>query len=88
MHVMYRRSESPQRPARWFLADLSPTAVVHSERMNFGLIATWAFVLVLFCALMGFTFSERWLEVRAKRQVELQRSLNKQWQETRVARQK
>lgn len=56
--------------------------------MNFGLIATGAFILVLFGVLIGCTLSERWFEVRAKRQAELQRSLNKQWQEIQVARQK
>jgi uncharacterized membrane-anchored protein YhcB (DUF1043 family) len=56
--------------------------------MNLGLIATGALILVLFGVLIGCTLSERWLETRAKRQAELQRSLNKQWQEIMVARQK
>jgi hypothetical protein len=56
--------------------------------MNYGLIATGAFMLVLFGVLIGCTLSERWLEVRGKRQAELQRSLNKQWREIQVARQK
>jgi uncharacterized membrane-anchored protein YhcB (DUF1043 family) len=56
--------------------------------MNIGMIATAAFILVLFGVLIGCTLSERWLEVRAKRQAELQRSLNRQWQEIQAARQK
>lgn len=56
--------------------------------MNFGMIATGAFILVLFGVLIGCTLSEWWLEVRAKRQAELQRSLNRQWQEIEAVRRK
>lgn len=56
--------------------------------MDLGLIVTGAFILVLFGVLVGCRLSERRLEVRAKRQAELQRSLNRQWQELQIARQK
>ena len=56
--------------------------------MTFGLIVLGAFILVLFGILIGCTLSERWLEARARRQAELQRSLNKQWQELQDARKK
>lgn len=56
--------------------------------MDLCLIVTGAFILVLFGVLIGCTLSEQWLGVRAKRQAELQRALNKQWQELQIARQK
>ena len=56
--------------------------------MDFGLIVTGAFTLMLFGVLIGCTLSDWCLEARAKRQAELQRSLNKQWQELQIARQK
>lgn len=56
--------------------------------MTFGLIVLAAFALVLFGVLIGCTLSERWLKARARRQAEMQRSLNRQWRELRAARQK
>lgn len=55
--------------------------------MTFGLIVLGAFILVLFGVLIGCTLTERWLEARARRQAELQRSLNRQWKELQAARQ-
>ena len=54
--------------------------------MSLGLIVLAAFILVLFGMLIGCRLSERRVEVRAKRQAELQRSLNSQWQEIQDAR--
>jgi uncharacterized membrane-anchored protein YhcB (DUF1043 family) len=54
--------------------------------MSLGLIVLAAFILVLFGILVGCRLSERRLEVRAKRQAEMQRSLNSQWQEIQDAR--
>lgn len=56
--------------------------------MVFGLIVLGAFILVLCGVLIGSTLSERWLWVQAKRQAEIQRSLNRQRRELRAARQK
>ncbi len=56
--------------------------------MTFGLIVLVAFILVLFGVLIGCTLSERWLKLRARRQAEMQRSLNRQWRELRAVRQK
>jgi uncharacterized membrane-anchored protein YhcB (DUF1043 family) len=55
--------------------------------MNIGLIVLGAFGLVLCGVLIGSTLSERWLWMRAKRQAEIQRSLNSQWRELQIARQ-
>jgi uncharacterized membrane-anchored protein YhcB (DUF1043 family) len=49
--------------------------------MSFGSIVLVAFILVLFGVLIGCTLSERWLGRRARRQAEMQRSLDRQWQE-------
>ena len=54
--------------------------------MPLGWIVLAAFILVLFGILIGCRLSERHLEVRAKRQAEMQRSLNSQWQEIQDAR--
>jgi hypothetical protein len=53
--------------------------------MTFGSIVLAAFFLVLFGMLIGCTLSERGLGRRAKRQAEMQRSLDRQWQELQVA---
>lgn len=56
--------------------------------MILGLIVLGAFILVLFGVLIGCTLSEWWLEARARRQADLQRSLNRQWHEIQTARPK
>lgn len=56
--------------------------------MNFGLIVLVAFSLVLFGVLIGCRLSGRWLDVRSKRQAEMQRALNRQWQELRMQNEK
>lgn len=54
--------------------------------MTFGLMTLGASILVLCGVLIGSALGERWLWVRAKRQAEIQRSLNRQWRELRAAR--
>ena len=54
--------------------------------MTFSSIVLVAFTLVLFGVLIGCTLSDRWLGGRARRQAEMQRSLNRQLQELQVAR--
>jgi hypothetical protein len=54
--------------------------------MSLGLMILVAFSLVLFGILIGCRLNEKHLAVRAKRQAEMQRSLNSQWQEIQHAR--
>lgn len=54
--------------------------------MTLGLMVLAAFTLVLFGILIGCRLSEKHLAVRAKRQAEMQRFLNSQWQELQDAR--
>lgn len=54
--------------------------------MALGFIVLVAFISVIFGALVGCRLSERRLDVRAKRQAEMQRTLNEQWQDLQAAR--
>jgi hypothetical protein len=53
--------------------------------MTFSSIVLVAFFLVLFGMLIGCTLSERCLGGRARRQAEMQRSLDRQWRELQFA---
>ena len=54
--------------------------------MTLGLMVLVAFILVLCGVLIGCRLNEKDLAARAKRQAEMQRSLNSQWQELQEAR--
>jgi hypothetical protein len=54
--------------------------------MTLSLMVLAAFILVLFGAVIGCRLSEKHLDARAKRQAEMQRFLNSQWQELQNAR--
>lgn len=54
--------------------------------MTLSLMVLAAFALVLFGVVIGCRLSEKRLDARAKRQAEIQRSLNSQWQELQDAR--
>jgi hypothetical protein len=54
--------------------------------MTLGLMVLAAFILVLCGVLIGCRLSEKYLAARARRQAEMQRSLNSQWQALQDAR--
>lgn len=54
--------------------------------MTLSLMVLAAFILVLFGVLIGCRLSEKRLNAGTKRQAEIQRSLNSQWQELQEAR--
>jgi len=56
--------------------------------MIFGLVILVASVLVIFGVFLGCRFSEWRLGARARRQAAAQRSLNRQWQELQIARER
>ncbi len=55
--------------------------------MTISMTILAASILVLIGVLIGCALSEKWLDVRFRRQTEMQRRLNSEWSDLRAARQ-